>query len=105
MATATPEVVGAIREVMPATEQICGNSQTPRSKTLMYPKALWSVFGIALTWIGAVGFSCSSIGYWREAVANGFTGLAIAKALTSTFLAIMAWVAIGILHSRRRRGD
>ena len=69
----------------------------------MRSRTIRSILGTMLTWIAAVGFSCSSIGYWRTALANGFSGLSATKVLSSTFLAILSWAALAILYWRRRQ--
>ena len=63
----------------------------------------------ALVWgfyfIATIVFSCYSIGYWREALSDGFTGLATTKVITSTFLAIIGWIGLIIQHWDKRDAD
>ena len=82
-----------------------GDLQDSWSETLMNVKTLLSILGIIMMWITALVFSWSSIGYWRAAFATGFTGLATTKVITTSFLAIIAWTGVAILHRRRRGAD
>lgn len=68
----------------------------------------WLILSVLAITAVAVDFSLKSIGYWREALADGFTGLTITRVAASTFLAVVVWaivvdVGCGWHRDRRRR--
>jgi hypothetical protein len=60
---------------------------------------------LSICLIGAIAFSCYSVGYWREALSDGFAGLATTKVITTTFLAVICWISLIIQLSHKRRAD
>ena len=72
---------------------------------IMWYSTLRSRLALGVCLIATIVFSCYSIGYWREAVSDGFTGLATTKVISSTFLAIIGWIGLIIQYWDKRGTD